>query len=571
MQPLDLLPTAPVSTNTIEASSPKDNTGKPAPDGEFGRLMERAMSPERKAKGNADNLPHKGKTATALAKSHAGKIQTVQDAASSDIGNILSDAGTRIKTKATTSQTDASPTASKETTSTDQAPAVSPLKDDASLPLPIFLSLPLADHLGNGNANAETMVLAADASATQPAAATDGTKVLATLAANTAITAVGKNFGSSPIQGKILPEKLATKTSTGKTPADKSGAQILVSGDKASLMDTQTLSTDITPAAIATSIAALGVDPKTSPPTIDAKMTPSPASQTSLISDPIKTEKAVKVDSDPKDPAPATGIPAQTDDKIQVVSSFATKPAESLKNDGTGVAITASSMKNSDKTNKVAGLDVQVLPGGTNSTLRETVLPAHATVTAVRSADKQTSDLNLPLAPATPAIAEGADTSSLVALPSLADARMRDVERTHDLVSVHALRMVDSKSDSLQMVLKPGAGTEISLELHHRDGGVEAEAVLQRGDYQLMNQHWPELQAKLEQRGIKLAPLGGEANSFTTGNNNTNNGNFSRQQPSREEAAQQASAFAEFTVAMNRGGATARLAPAIAGGWESWA
>ena len=228
-------------------------------------------------------------------------------------------------------------------------------------------------------------------------------------------------------------------------------------------------------------------------------------------------------------------------------------------------------MKKTENANKVAGLDVQVLPGGMNDTAQETVLPARATVTAVRSSDKQNTDFNLPLPSASPAPAEAPEAVNIAALPSLTDARMRDVERTHDLVSIHALRMVDAKSDSLQVVIKPGAGTELSLELRQRNGGIEAQAVLQRGDYQLLNQHWPELQAKLEQRGIKLAPLGGETSFSATANGNPGTGNFSRQQSSREEAAQQASAFAEFTVAMNRGGATARLAPAIAGSWESWA
>jgi hypothetical protein len=133
------------------------------------------------------------------------------------------------------------------------------------------------------------------------------------------------------------------------------------------------------------------------------------------------------------------------------------------------------------------------------------------------------------------------------------------------MVASHALRLVDSSASSLQVVIKPGAGTELSLELRQRNGTVEAEATLQRGDFQLMNQHWPELQQKLEQRGIKLAPLGGEEN-FLAGDN----ANFQQQQSSREDEAQRASAFAEFTLAVNPGGATARLATDY-DGWESWA
>jgi hypothetical protein len=319
--------------------------------------------------------------------------------------------------------------------------------------------------------------------------------------------------------------------------------------------------------------AALTVGTTTSQSATDTKAVPPPANGVDAPLEPIKGEKPVTAHLDRIDPALDITPTNRNDDKFQESPPVIAKAAEPLKNDGTGVAITASLMKNSDKTNKVAGLDVQVLPGGMNGTARETVLPVQATVTAVRSSEKQNSDFNLPLAQANPAPVDVSETASIVALPSLTDARMRDIERTHDLVSIHALRMVDAKSDSLQVVIRPGAGTELSLELRHRNGSVEAEAILQRGDFQLMNQHWPELQAKLEQRGIKLSPLGGETNFTATGNANTGTGNFSRQQSSREEAAQQASAFAEFTVAMNRGGATARLAPVTAGGggWESWA
>jgi hypothetical protein len=94
---------------------------------------------------------------------------------------------------------------------------------------------------------------------------------------------------------------------------------------------------------------------------------------------------------------------------------------------------------------------------------------------------------------------------------------------------------------------------------------VEAQATLTRGDHQFLNQHWPELQQRLELRGIKLSPLGGETNFSAN-----DNGNFQRQQASNEEMAQQASAFAEFASVGSIGGATARLAP-VHDGWESWA
>jgi hypothetical protein len=204
-------------------------------------------------------------------------------------------------------------------------------------------------------------------------------------------------------------------------------------------------------------------------------------------------------------------------------------------------------------------------------TAAEKVLPALPAPGPVRLAEAPVSDANINLAlPGTIAAVDFSTAQSALGLPSLTDAKMRNLERTQEMVTLHAVRLMESQSDMLQVVIKPGAGTELSLQLRQRDGGIEAQATLQRGDFQLMNQHWPELQQRLEQRGIKLAPLGGEANfSADSG------GSFKQQQQSssRELEAQKASAFAEFAVASRMVGATARLAIGglTGGGWESWA
>lgn len=235
---------------------------------------------------------------------------------------------------------------------------------------------------------------------------------------------------------------------------------------------------------------------------------------------------------------------------------------------GTGIASSAASMKKTENVNKVAGLDAQFLPSSTPDTARDAALPArsltHATTT---SPAPERAETNFHFALPTMAAPTGdvSRTAENFILPTLNEAGLRTVERTHEMVSLHALRLIESQADSLQVVIKPGGGTELSLELRHRNGTLEAAAILQSGDYQLLNQHWPELQQKLEQRGIKLAPLGSEAGFGTP-----DQGNFSRRQPSPKQSAQQASAFAEFTVAAKRGGATARMAPvAMANEW--WA
>ena len=52
------------------------------------------------------------------------------------------------------------------------------------------------------------------------------------------------------------------------------------------------------------------------------------------------------------------------------------------------------------------------------------------------------------------------------------------------------------------------------------------------GPQQALNQHWPELQQRLEQRGIRLAPLAGQENAAASGGNN------GFQQPPQPQAAE---------------------------------
>jgi hypothetical protein len=219
-------------------------------------------------------------------------------------------------------------------------------------------------------------------------------------------------------------------------------------------------------------------------------------------------------------------------------------------------------MKKTDNMAKVAGLEVKVLPGTGQETPRETVLAPRLTVSSVRNSENNLLDANLTFSNGAALPLPTATTVSFspVEIPSLTDARLKSVERTHDMVALHAMRLVESKSDVLSVVIKPAVGTELTLELRQRESGVEAHAVLSRGDFQFLNQHWPELQQRLEQRGIKLAALGGETN-FSQDNQQ-------QQRSARDEAAMEsAAAFAEFA---SLGGATARRAMSL-NGWESWA
>jgi len=224
-------------------------------------------------------------------------------------------------------------------------------------------------------------------------------------------------------------------------------------------------------------------------------------------------------------------------------------------------------MKNPQNANKVAGLDVKVLPVGASAAEDKKNLPPSAGGLPTRAADSRVPDWNFAHANGgnhAPTV-EASQFFNVVDLPSLAEARLRALDRAHDMMALHAMRLVESKSDALSVVIKPSVGTELSLELRQRAGGVEAHATLVRGDREFLSQHWPELQQRLEQRGIKLSSLGGTSDFFAG-----NAGQFRQQQSSQEQAALQASAFAEFAAAAPTGGATARLA-VVHDGWESWA
>jgi len=172
-------------------------------------------------------------------------------------------------------------------------------------------------------------------------------------------------------------------------------------------------------------------------------------------------------------------------------------------------------------------------------------------------------------APANPVRGTGpADDAVVVA--NISDVRSQSLDRTHDLVMLHALRLAGADSDSLQVVIKPDAGTQLSLELRQRGGGIEAQAVLQSGDFEKLKQHWPELQQRLEQRGIKLAPLA------STENQTSWSGSQGFKQPPDQPAERESfltGAFAGFVPA----GAMTNLPVAPAGqaapsrGWQTWA
>ena len=128
---------------------------------------------------------------------------------------------------------------------------------------------------------------------------------------------------------------------------------------------------------------------------------------------------------------------------------------------------------------------------------------------------------------------------------------------------VNAARLSDSGNNSMQVVIKPDAGTQLSLELRQQGGSVHVQAVLQQGDFGHLSQQWSDLQQRLGQRGIQLAPLtddGAYANS-------NGNENFQNKQSRTTEGVPEVT-FVDSPIGVFTPDATP--APAYRG-WETWA
>ena len=92
-------------------------------------------------------------------------------------------------------------------------------------------------------------------------------------------------------------------------------------------------------------------------------------------------------------------------------------------------------------------------------------------------------------------------------LPRIASIGLPYVQRTQELISLQAMRLHETGADEIHVTIKPDNGLQLTLHLQQRGGGVEVRAVLDRGNFGLLNRHWPELQQQLESRGVRVAPL----------------------------------------------------------------
>ena len=83
----------------------------------------------------------------------------------------------------------------------------------------------------------------------------------------------------------------------------------------------------------------------------------------------------------------------------------------------------------------------------------------------------------------------------------------RTVEQLSGLVMRETAVLKQHTPDSMAVVLRPDANTELFLHLTQRDGQIEASVRCERGNFDQINALWPQLQESLAGQKVRLAPL----------------------------------------------------------------
>lgn len=236
---------------------------------------------------------------------------------------------------------------------------------------------------------------------------------------------------------------------------------------------------------------------------------------------------------------------------------------------GTSAAKQYTTMKNLDKTPKIAEAAEQDLPGKAIAGSEELPLVPKS---VLHGSEKHDSTFTVDSSAATRISPEPTISVApqAVSIATDIDSRLRVLERTHDIVALHAMRLTQTASDTLHVVVKPGDGIQLSLELRQGDGFVEVNASLHKGDFNHLSQYWPELQQRLDARGVRVGDLSRSENFSDTSSQQFQQ---SKQQQSPDQDPMHAGAFAEFALAGSLREAPATRAARVTAyrGWESWA
>ncbi len=193
------------------------------------------------------------------------------------------------------------------------------------------------------------------------------------------------------------------------------------------------------------------------------------------------------------------------------------RPANALTFHGTVAAKIERSMDKRLEQNQFAGSPEQKLPPAGKSAPATEIRPLiERAIESVREAVLERPDRGLKAFAESFAVpgASGQTATSALATGGVegsAGSNTANAVRTAEQVLQNLTREVAQfkrfNSESMAVVLKPDANTEIFLHLVTTNGRVEIQARFERGDFTALNGQWAQLQQALSQQGVRLSSL----------------------------------------------------------------
>jgi hypothetical protein len=105
---------------------------------------------------------------------------------------------------------------------------------------------------------------------------------------------------------------------------------------------------------------------------------------------------------------------------------------------------------------------------------------------------------------AAPAPAAGQE---LAAHPEPLSPHIGPVEAVRRAIDEAAAGLQRGDGASVSLVLRPDANIQLALHVKFQQGHLEALAVLEHGDFAALGAGWTQLQNRLAEQGVRLAPL----------------------------------------------------------------
>ena len=155
------------------------------------------------------------------------------------------------------------------------------------------------------------------------------------------------------------------------------------------------------------------------------------------------------------------------------------------------------------------------------------------------------------------------------------------VERISTLLLREASLVKKHGSDSMAVVLRPDAETELFVHLSQRDGQVEASVRCERGDAQQLGALWSQLQESLAGQKVRLAPLETSSSAQSNFNPPPHSQSGGGQNGTRQETRPENQSMDEWPAppasqpaaphVRGAGGTRGRRTTTSRPGWETWA